>query len=55
MPPLYFLAKELIKRGIKPSVILGFLDADSAFLYREFEELGLNVKIATNDGSMGPK
>ncbi len=55
VPPLYFLAKELIKRGIKPSVILGFLDADSAFLYREFEELGLNVKVATNDGSMGTK
>lgn len=54
-PPMYMLAKELIKRGKTPYVALGFADAKSVFYKEEFEKLGLKVSVATVDGSFGRK
>ena len=55
VPPLYYLAKQLIKKGITPEVVLGFNDNEGAFLIDEFKALGANVHVATVDGSLGTK
>ncbi len=55
VPPLYMLAKRLIKDGKKPSVILGFNNADEVFFKDEFEKLGCKTVVATADGSVGVK
>ena len=55
VPPLYMLAKELIKEGKKPSVVLGFNTKDEIFYEDEFKALGLNVYVTTVDGSYGIK
>ncbi len=55
IPPLYKLAKELIKKGVKVSVILGFNKKDEIFYYEEFSELGAEVYVTTVDGSFGTK
>ena len=46
VPPMYMLAKELIKLGKKPTVILGFGSADEVFYKTEFEAIGANVIVA---------
>ncbi len=55
IPPMYGLAQELLKKGVKPTVILGFNTAEEVFYEKEFTELGANVVIATADGSVGTK
>ncbi len=55
VPPLYKLAKELIKQGAKPTAILGFATDEDVFYQKELENLGVTVKIATADGSLGIK
>lgn len=55
VPPLYMLAKRLIKDGKRPAVLLGFNSADDVFFKEEFERLGLKTIVATADGSMGVK
>lgn len=55
VPPLYRLAKELIARGRKVSVVLGFNRADEVFYADEFKALGADVYVSTADGSMGVK
>ena len=51
VPPLYMLAKELIKAGKKPTVILGFNTKDEIFYENEFASLGAKVYFTTVDGS----
>ena len=54
--PLYFLAKELLKRGEakpKPVVFIGGRTAADLLLLEDFSRLGIEVKLATNDGSAG--
>ena len=53
IPPLYFLAKALIKQGKTPRVILGFNKAEEVFMAKEFAALGAEVTITTLDGSDG--
>lgn len=53
--PLYLLAKELLAKGVKPSVILGFNTASEVILKDEFEALGLRTLVTTVDGSCGIK
>lgn len=53
VPPMYYLAKKLIKEGKKPSVILGFGSHDEVFFEEEFKSLGLKVTVTTADGSYG--
>ncbi|AXF55451.1 dihydroorotate dehydrogenase electron transfer subunit [Salicibibacter kimchii] len=54
VPPLYYAACELVKRGVTVSVILGFQTAAAIFYEREFHELpGCDVRVMTDDGSNG--
>lgn len=53
VPPLYLLAKELLRAGKNPVVCLGFASADDAFYEEEFAALGCEVLTATVDGSAG--
>ncbi len=55
VPPLYMLAKELIKQGKKVSVVLGFNTKDEVFYEQEFKALGADVYVTTADGSYGIK
>ena len=55
VPPMYQLAKELIKEGKKPHAILGFGSSDEVFYKEEFEKLGVPVTVTTADGSEGIK
>ncbi len=55
VPPLYMLAKELLKQGKEVSVILGFNSKDEVFYEQEFKDLGCNVTVTTVDGSYGVK
>ena len=55
VPPLYYLAKELIKQDKKVQVILGFNTKDEIFYENEFKELGCETVVATADGSYGSK
>ena len=53
VPPLYLLAKELIKEGKEVTVILGFNTKDEIFYEEEFKAIGARVLVATADGSYG--
>ena len=55
VPPMYGLAKALITKGLKPTVILGFNTKDEIFYENEFKQLGADVRVATADGSYGTK
>ncbi len=55
VPPMYLLAKELVRLGKSPSVILGFGSADEVFFEEEFKALGCDVYVTTADGSYGIK
>ena len=55
VPPLYNLAKELLKEGKTPTVIIGFNTSSEVFYKEAFEKLGVRVLVATADGSMGVK
>jgi len=51
--PMFALAKALCAEGKKPTVLLGFGSADYAVLVDEFQSMGAEVLIATEDGSLG--
>ena len=55
VPPIYNLAKKLIKEGKKPTVIIGFNKVCEVFYKDEFENLGAQTHVATADGSVGEK
>lgn len=55
VPPMYYLAKELIKSGLKPHVIMGFNSKEEIFYESEFGKLGCEVTVTTADGSYGVK
>ena len=55
VPPMYLLAKELLKQGKKVSVILGFNTVSEIFYEEEFRKLGCDVTVTTVDGSYGTK
>ncbi len=55
IPPLYMLAKELLKQGKEVSAVLGFNTKDEMFYEDEFRVLGCSVTAATADGSCGAK
>lgn len=60
VPPMYYLCKTLTAHsektgGEKPIVILGFNTESEIFYKEKFEELGVEVIIATADGSAGVK
>ncbi len=56
VPPLYKLTLDLIEKGAKPTVILGFNTKEDVFYKKEFENLkNTSVYVATLDGSFGTK
>ncbi len=55
VPPLYNLAKALVSAGKKPSVVLEFNTKSEVFYENEFKSLGVDVYVATADGSYGVK
>ncbi|MBQ3116215.1 MAG: dihydroorotate dehydrogenase electron transfer subunit [Clostridia bacterium] len=55
VPPLYHLAKCLIKEGKNPTVVIGFNTISEIFGKEDFEKLGVKVLVATVDGSFGIK
>ena len=55
VPPMYSLAKKLVKEGKKVTVILGFNTKSEVFYEEEFRALGCDVIVATADGSHGVK
>ena len=55
VPPLYRLARNLIAEGKKVTVVLGFNTAAEIFYREQFEALGVEVIVATADGSVGVK
>ena len=55
VPPMYHLAKQLLKQGKKVAVILGFNTRSEVFYEKEFKALGCDVQVTTVDGSYGKK
>ncbi len=55
VPPLYMLAKQLVEKGAKPTVILGFNTGDEVFCEEDFKALGCRTLVTTVDGSYGIK
>ena len=55
VPPMYLLAKRLLAKGKKVSVVLGFNTGDEVFYEDEFKALGCDVAVTTVDGSHGIK
>ncbi len=55
VPPMYWLAKELIKEGKKVTAILGFNTGKEIFYEDEFRKLGCDTVVTTVDGSCGVK
>ncbi len=54
-PPMYGLCKRLLAMGKKPTVVLGFASKDDVLYEEKFKDLGVNVLIATADGTYGVK
>ena len=55
VPPMYKLAKDLIKEGKKPVAVLGFNTESDMFYIDEFKKIGVEVYVSTADGSVGVK
>jgi dihydroorotate dehydrogenase electron transfer subunit len=55
VPPMYMLAKELVRQGKEIKVILGFNTKSEIFCEEDFKALGAEVTVATADGSYGVK
>ena len=55
VPPLYLLTKQLLAKGKKASVILGFNRREEIFYEKEFAALGVQVTVCTADGSYGTR
>ena len=55
VPPMYKLAKNLIKEGKKPVAVLGFNTESDMFYIDEFKKIGVEVYVSTADGSVGVK
>lgn len=53
VPPLYLLARELIKEGKTVDAVLGFNTSGDVFGVEMFKSLGVNVTVTTADGSFG--
>lgn len=53
VPPMYYLAKCLIREGKKPCIVLGFNTEQDCFYAKQFRALGCETAIATADGSVG--
>jgi dihydroorotate dehydrogenase electron transfer subunit len=55
VPPMYALARELVKKGHDVTAILGFNSKADVFYEQQFRDLGCTVYVTTVDGSYGHK
>lgn len=55
VPPVYALAKALLKAGKTPVAILGFNKREEIFYEDRFQALGVETTVTTVDGSYGTK
>ena len=55
VPPLYNLAKKLLRENKKVTAVLGFNNVDDVFYENEFKKLNIETIITTVDGSYGNK
>ena len=55
VPPMYGLAKELLRAGKTPVAILGFNTIEEMFYVDNFQALGIETIVTTADGSYGVK
>ena len=55
VPPMYLLARELLKEEKTVTAILGFNTKDEIFYEEEFQKIGAQVIVTTVDGSYGTK
>lgn len=55
VPPMFGLCRRLKENGIEPVAVLGFRSAEEVFYIEKFRELGVQVAVATEDGSYGAK
>lgn len=53
--PLAGLARRMLEAGQNPVVVLGFRSAEDAFYQELFAARGMDLRIATEDGSLGAK
>lgn len=53
--PLVGLARRMLEAGRRPVAVLGFRSRRDAFSLEEFAALGLEVRTATEDGSLGTR
>ena len=53
VPPLYLLAKKLLKNGKSVRAVLGFNRKSDVFYENEFRSLGVDTTVVTADGSYG--
>lgn len=53
--PLLFLAEELVKKKIRPVVLIGAKAKNLVLCEKDFKKLGAEVHIATDDGTHGRK
>lgn len=54
-PPMYGLAKALLRAGKTPVAVLGFNTKSEIFYEDRFRDLGVETAVATVDGSYGTK
>ena len=55
LAPLYYLAKELKNRGEKVRLFAGGRNRDDILCITEFERLGVETYVATDDGTLGER
>lgn len=55
VPPMYGLAKALLKAGKTPIAILGFNKREEIFCEDKFRALGIETTVTTADGSYGTR
>jgi dihydroorotate dehydrogenase electron transfer subunit len=53
LAPLYYLAKELVGRGEKVRLFAGGRNRDDILCITEFERLGVETYVSTDDGTLG--
>lgn len=54
IPPLYYLSKQLVQKGVSVKHVLGFSSKAEVFSEKEFAELG-ETRVTTVNGSYGQK
>jgi len=53
LAPLYYLAKELVARGERVRLFAGGRNRDDILCITEFERLGVETYVSTDDGTLG--